>query len=206
MNLSSLFLPTIVLSLCCTGPARVAAQSPDTAALKSAAINDIQSKYSDYKAIALQIWKYAEVGYKEVKSSALLQKTLTDNGFTVKAGVAEIPTAFVASYGSGSPVIGILAEFDALPGLAQQSVPEKMPVEGQPAGHGCGHNLFGTASVAAGIEIKNLIAAGKLGGTIRVYGCPAEEGGDGKVYMVRAGLFNDVDIVIHWHPGDANSV
>ncbi len=196
-----LFVTLTLLSAPVTGKAQA-----DSVALKSAAISDIQSKYSDYKAIALQIWKYAEVGYKEVKSSALLQKTLTDNGFTVKPGVAEIPTAFVASYGSGSPVIGILAEFDALPGLSQQSVPEKMPVEGQPAGHGCGHNLFGTASVAAGIEIKNLIAAGKLSGTIRVYGCPAEEGGDGKVYMVRAGLFNDVDVVIHWHPGDANSV
>ena len=178
----------------------------DTAAIKSMALADIQSSYADYKKIALQIWDYAEVGYKEIKSSALLQKTLNDNGFTVKAGVAGIPTAFVATYGSGSPVIGILAEFDALPGLAQQAVPEKMVVEGKNAGHGCGHNLFGTASVAAGIEVKQLIAEKKLSGTIRVYGCPAEEGGSGKVYMVRAGLFNDVDVVIHWHPGDGNSV
>ena len=175
-------------------------------AAKKLAIADIQSKYDTYRSIALQIWDYAEVGYKEVKSSALLQKTLTDNGFTVKASVADIPTAFVASYGSGSPVIGILAEFDALPGLSQQAVPEKAPIEGQNAGHGCGHHLFGTASVAAGIEIKNLIALHKLHGTIRVYGCPAEEGGSGKVYMVRAGLFNDVDIVIHWHPGSDNAV
>jgi len=102
----------------------VYAQSAGTDA-KSQAITDIQSHYDEYKKIALQIWDYAEVGYKEVKSTALLQKTLRDNGFTVKAGVAEIPTAFVASYGSGSPVIGILAEFDALPGLAQQAVPEK---------------------------------------------------------------------------------
>ncbi|GGB13866.1 amidohydrolase [Puia dinghuensis] len=174
--------------------------------LKTRAMGDIQSRYDDYKKIALQIWDYAEVGYKEVKSSALLQKTLTDNGFNVQAGVADIPTAFVASYGSGSPVIGILAEFDALPGLAQQAVPEKTPIEGKAAGHGCGHHLFGTASVAAGIEIKKLIAEKKLTGTIRVYGCPAEEGGSGKVYMVRAGLFNDVDVVIHWHPGAENAV
>src|SRR5580692_2592992 len=194
-----------ILFILLAAPALLNAQ-PDNAALKATAITDIQSKYSDYKAIALQIWNYAEVGYKEVKSSALLQKTLSDNGFDVKPGVAEIPTAFVASYGSGSPVIGILAEFDALPGLSQQAVPEKAPIDGKNAGHGCGHNLFGTASVAAGIEIKNLIAAKKLQGTIRVYGCPAEEGGSGKVYMVRAGLFNDVDIVIHWHPGDENSV
>ncbi len=174
--------------------------------VKSQAMTEIAARYGDYKKIALQIWDYAEVGYKEVKSSALLQKTLADNGFTVKAGVAEIPTAFVATYGSGSPVIGILAEFDALPGLAQQAVPEKAPIEGKAAGHGCGHHLFGTASVAAGIEIKKLIAEKKLKGTIRVYGCPAEEGGSGKVYMVRAGLFNDVDVVIHWHPGADNSV
>jgi aminobenzoyl-glutamate utilization protein B len=188
-------------------PASFATPAPtaDTA-LKARAITDIQSHYDDYKKIALQIWDYAEVGYKEVKSSALLQKTLSDNGFTVKAGVADIPTAFVATYGSGSPVIGILAEFDALPGLAQQAVPEKTVIEGKNAGHGCGHHLFGTASVAAGIEIKKLIAEKKLSGTIRVYGCPAEEGGSGKVYMVRAGLFNDVDVVIHWHPGADNGV
>lgn len=183
---------------------RVDAQS-DTA-VKSQATAQIQSKYNDYKKIALQIWDYAEVGYKEVKSSALLQKTLADAGFSVKPGVADIPTAFVASYGSGSPVIGILAEFDALPGLSQQAIPEKAPIEGKAAGHGCGHHLFGTASVAAGIAIKELIAEKKLSGTIRVYGCPAEEGGSGKVYMVRAGLFNDVDIVIHWHPGAENAV
>src|SRR5882757_4246599 len=177
----------------------------DTAS-KAQALKDIQSHYDEYKKIALQIWDYAEVGYKEVKSSALLQKTLSASGFTVKAGVADIPTAFVAEYGSGSPVIGILAEFDALPGLAQQAVPEKATIEGKNAGHGCGHHLFGTASVAAGIEIKKLIEEKKLSGTIRVYGCPAEEGGSGKVYMVRAGLFRDVDIVIHWHPGAGNSV
>ncbi|RTL58292.1 MAG: amidohydrolase [Sphingobacteriales bacterium] len=175
-------------------------------ALKEQAKTDIQAKYNEYKDIALQIWNYAEVGYKEVKSSALLQKTLSDNGFNVQAGVAEIPTAFVATYGSGSPVIGILAEFDALPGLAQEAVPEKKTIEGKNAGHGCGHHLFGTASVAAGIELKKLIEAKKISGTIKVYGCPAEEGGSGKVYMVRAGLFDGVDAVIHWHPGNDNGI
>jgi len=173
--------------------------------LKNEAIRDLQSKYEDYRKIAFQIWDYAEVGYKEVKSSALHQKTLQEAGFTVQAGVADIPTAFVATYGSGKPVIGILAEFDALPGLSQTNAPEKQTA-GKNAGHGCGHHLFGTASVAAGIEIKKLMESGKLSGTIKVYGCPAEEGGSGKVYMVRAGLFNDVDVVIHWHPGDANGV
>ncbi|MBS1914846.1 MAG: amidohydrolase [Bacteroidetes bacterium] len=176
------------------------------ASLKTQAANDIQSQYDMYKSKALQIWSYAEVGYKEYKSSALLQQTLKDNGFTVEAGVAEIPTAFVATYGSGKPVIGILAEFDALPGLSQDSVAEKSPIAGMKAGHGCGHHLFGVASMAAGIELKKLIEAGKLKGTIKVYGCPAEEGGSGKVYMVRAGLFKGVDVVLHWHPGSENQV
>ena len=175
-------------------------------AVKTEAITDIQSKYDDYKKIALQIWDYAEVGYKEVKSSALHQKTLQDNGFSIQAGVADIPTAFVATYGSGKPVIGILAEFDALPGLSQEATAEKKPIAGKDAGHGCGHHLFGTASVAAGIEIKKLIEEKKFSGTIKVFGCPAEEGGSGKVYMVRAGLFNDVDVVVHWHPGADNEV
>lgn len=181
-------------------------QTKNTEVLKDQAIRDLQGKYDDYKKVALQIWNYAEVGYKEVKSSALHQKTLNDNGFTVEAGVADIPTAFVATYGSGKPVVGILAEFDALPGLAQNATPEKSAIEGQNAGHGCGHHLFGTASVATAIELKKLMTEGKLKGTIKLYGCPAEEGGSGKVYMVRAGLFNNVDVVIHWHPGNDNEV
>ena len=174
------------------------------AAIKTQALQDLQGRYADYRQVAQSIWGFAEVGYKEAKSSALLQKTLKDNGFTVQAGVADIPTAFVATYGSGKPVIGILAEFDALPGLAQQATTAKTPIAGQDAGHGCGHNLFGTASVATGIELKKLLKEGKLKGTIKVYGCPAEEGGSGKVYMVRAGLFDGVDAVVHWHPSNQN--
>lgn len=174
--------------------------------LKDVVITNLQSGFSFYKNIALQIWDYAELGYKEEKSSSLLQKTLVENGFNVKTAVAGIPTAFVASYGTGKPVIGILAEYDALPGLAQEAVPEKKSITGKNAGHGCGHHLFGTASVASAIEIKKLLEQKKLNGTIRLYGCPAEEGGSGKVYMVREGLFNDVDAVIHWHPDDKNYV
>lgn len=182
------------------------AAAPSNEPLKTAALQGLQDSYGQYKDIALQIWNNAELGYKEVKSSALLQETLRKEGFTVEAGVADIPTAFVATYGSGQPVIGILAEFDALPGLAQQAVPEKKGIAGQAGGHGCGHHLFGAASVAAGVSIKKLIEEKKLTGTIKVYGCPAEEGGSGKVYMVRAGLFNNVDVAIHWHPGDGNGV
>ena len=182
---------------------------PNAAAVnanKEATINALNANYEADKKTALQIWDFAEVGYKENKSSALHIQHLKDAGFTVETGVAGIPTAFVATYGSGSPAIGILAEYDALPGLAQNAVPEKSIIAGKNAGHGCGHHLFGTASVSAGIAIKELIASGKLKGTIKVYGCPAEEGGSGKVFMVRAGVFNDLDAVIHWHPDDANAV
>ncbi len=197
---------TLLTASLCMALIVLHAQKATTSTLKEEAMKSIDVKYDAYKKIALQIWGYAEVGYKEQKSSSLLQQTLQSNGFTVQAGVAGMPTAFVASYGSGKPVIAILAEYDALPGLSQDAVPEKKPVAGIDAGHGCGHNLFGTASVAAGIEIKKMMEAKKLTGTIRVYGCPAEEGGSGKVYMVRAGLFTDVDVAVHWHPADANSV
>ncbi len=175
-------------------------------ALKNETATQIQLGYDGYKKIEQSIWDYAEVGYQEVKSSALLQTTLKENGFAVESGVAGIPTAFVATYGSGSPVIGILGEFDALPGLSQDSSSKKTPLANKTAGHACGHHLFGTGSVASGIAVKKLIESGKLKGTIKVYGCPAEEGGSGKVYMVREGLFNGVDVVIHWHPGDNNSI
>ena len=191
--------------LAATSATPAATAEAPVAALKTQALQDLQTHYAEYQQIGQRIWGFAEMGYKETKSSALLQEMLRKNGFEVQAGVADIPTAFVATYGSGKPVIGILAEYDALPGLAQQAVAEKSPIAGQNAGHGCGHNLFGTASVAAGIEIKKLLKEGKLHGTVKVYGCPAEEGGSGKVYLVRAGLFNDVDAVLHWHPASENA-
>lgn len=198
---------TALLALCSLTLSGIHAQKAiPVAGIKTEAIQQLDGKYDSYKNLAHQIWGFAEVGYKEVKSTQLLQQTLKDNGFSVEAGVGEMPTAFVASYGSGKPVIAILAEYDALPGLSQDADPEKKPVAGLNSGHGCGHHLFGTASVAAGIEIKKLIEAKKLKGTVRVYGCPAEEGGSGKVYMVRAGLFKDVDVAVHWHPDDENSV
>jgi aminobenzoyl-glutamate utilization protein B len=136
----------------------------------------------------------------------LLQNTLKANGFTVQAGVAGLPTAFVASYGSGSPVIAILAEYDALPGISQDNSPTKTVITNKNSAHACGHHLFGTGSIAAGIAIKKLLETGKIKGTIKVFGCPAEEGGSGKVYMVREGLFTNVDIVLHWHAWDNNQV
>ena len=157
-----------------------------------------------YANIALTIWDYAEMGYQEEKSSALLQKTLADKGFTIKKGVAGIPTAFIAEYNNGGPVVAILGEYDALPGLSQKAETYKVS-NGKRAGHACGHHLFGTASAAAAISLKNYVKKNKIKGTVRFYGCPAEEGGSGKVYMTRAGLFDDVDIALHWHAGSGNS-
>ncbi|MEJ7739429.1 MAG: amidohydrolase [Chitinophagaceae bacterium] len=172
---------------------------------KEKIIASLESQQATYADIAKKIWEYAEVGYQEQKSSALLQEQLKKAGFEIASGVAEIPTAFTATFGSGKPVIGILAEFDALPGLSQAAVPEKKAVVAEGAGHGCGHNLFGAGSTAAAIAIKNWLKTSGTKGTIRLYGTPAEEGGSGKVYMVREGLFKDVDVVLHWHPGDRNS-
>ena len=134
----------------------------------------------------------------------LLQETLKQAGFTIQPGVAGIPTAFIATYGSGGPVIGILGEYDALPGLSQDSIPTKRSI-GSMAGHACGHHLFGTGSVAAAIAVKDWLKETGQKGTIQFFGCPAEEGGSGKVYMVREGLFNQVDVVLHWHPNDMNA-
>jgi aminobenzoyl-glutamate utilization protein B len=196
----------LFIALCYSGIAqkKIAPNSIDL--LKDQTSLSIQSNYELYKKVALTIWNYAESGFKENKSSTLLQNTLRENGFTVEAGVAGMPTAFVASYGSGKPVIAILAEFDALPGLSQDSTSSKSPIADKINGHACGHHLFGAGSVASAIAIKTLLKDGKIKGTIKVLGSPAEEGGGGKVYMVREGLLNDVDVAIHWHPSSRNAV
>ncbi len=156
--------------------------------------------------LSRRIWEFAEVGYKENNSSSLLKAELRAAGFQIQENVAEIPTAFVATFGQGKPVIGILGEYDALPGLSQVAfIAEKRArVAGGP-GHGCGHNLFGTASAFAAIMLKDYLAEKKISGTIKFFGTPAEEGGSGKVFMARAGVFNDLDVALAWHPGDANS-
>ena len=164
-------------------------------------IDDNADRFSE---VAQQIWDYAEVGYQEQQSSSLLQRLLSDGGFRVETGVAGMPTAFVAEWGEGGPVIGILGEFDALPGINQDRVPERQPIEGKGAGHACGHHMFGTASAAAALAVRQWLEESGQPGRVRFYGTPAEEGGAGKVYMVREGLFEDVDAVLHWHPGDRN--
>ena len=164
----------------------------------------INKHQSQFENIAMQIWDLAEVGYQEYKSSKLLQDALEDHGFKIQNNVANIPTAFIAEYGSGKPVIAILGEFDALPGVAQSASPFKESYKDNQAGHACGHHLFGSGSAWSSVVIKEWLIANKIRGTIRFYGTPAEEGGSGKVYMARAGLFNDVDIALHWHPGSVS--
>lgn len=185
------------------GPTLAAPLTPADRSQLVGAVDAYTPKMND---AALKLWNYAELGYLETKSTAVLQDQLKAAGFTVKAGVAGEPTGFVASFKNGAgPVIAILAEFDALPGLSQAAAPAKQPVPGQDNGHGCGHNLFGAASVASAVALKSWMIQNKVQGEIRVYGTPAEEGGSGKVYMVRDGLFDDVDVTLHWHPGNTNS-
>ncbi|MDR0844718.1 MAG: amidohydrolase, partial [Tannerella sp.] len=174
--------------------------------LDNTAVEYLDKSVGIYDKLQKAIWSTPELGFLEVKSSGLLQEHLKANGFTVEANVAGMPTGFVATYGSGSPVIGILAEFDALPGLSQDTVPYQKPVVEGGNGHACGHNTFGVGSVAGAIAIKEWLDANQHTGTVKVFGTPAEEGGGGKVYMVREGLFNGTDVVLDWHPATVNAV
>ena len=161
----------------------------------------IESNRSMFIELSNEVWGHAELGYKEFESSKALEDAFEEAGFKLERGVAEIPTAFVASYGNGDgPVIGILGEFDALPGLSQDCVPYRKPLKSGAPGHGCGHNLLGVAGLAAVMAIKQAIDAGEVRGTIKYYGCPAEEGGAGKAFMANAGVFSDTDICLTWHP------
>lgn len=171
---------------------------------------DIGLKYLDasfktYDTIQKKVHSYAEPGYQEYRSSALLAAHLEENGFTIERGVADIPTAFVATFGKGRPVIGFLAEYDALPGLAQDTVGFRKPIEGNGYGHGCGHNMLGTGTVAAAVAISKWLAEGHEG-TVKLFGCPAEEGGGGKNYMAADGVFSGLDAVFAWHPMAQNRV
>ena len=155
--------------------------------------------------MALKIWSWAEVGYQEKRSAALLADVMEAGGFKVERGVAGIPTSFIATIGTGQPVIAILGEYDALPGLSQQAIPVQRPAAEITAGHGCGHHLFGVASAQASLAIGRQIRDGTLKGTLKFFGCPAEEGGSAKAFMVRAHLFDGCDAVLHWHPSSQNS-
>ncbi len=168
-----------------------------------AGIQWLETHFHLLDSVSKAIHAFAEPGYQEYKSSALLISVLEENGFRVEKGVAGIPTTFVATYGEGKPVIGILAEYDALPGLSQAAVPYRQPVVEDGYGHGCGHNLLGTGSLAAAIAISKWLEQGHPG-TVKLFGCPAEEGGGAKNYMVRDGVFDGLDAAFIWHPDAKN--
>jgi len=168
---------------------------------KQAVVGSVERHAEDYIRLGDQIWALAETAFEETESARLLADYAEAQGFRVERGVAEMPTAFVASYGSGKPIIGVLGEFDALAGISQKAQPTKEPLHEGAAGHGCGHNLFGVGSLGAAVAIKELIERGELQGTVRFYGTPAEERFFGKLWMARAGLFDDLDVCLDWHPG-----
>ncbi|MEO5888671.1 MAG: amidohydrolase [Ferruginibacter sp.] len=167
---------------------------------KTAVLASVEKHQQELIKLSDQVWGFAEIAMKETRSAKVLADYAEAQGFKVTRGVADIPTAFIAEYGSGKPIIGILGEFDALPGLSQKAQATRDPLVAGAPGHGCGHNMFGAGSLGAALSIKELIAAGKLKGTIRFYGTPAEEDLAGKVYMARAGLFDDLDVCLDWHP------
>jgi aminobenzoyl-glutamate utilization protein B len=171
-------------------------------AAKAAVIRAIDRHQSELISLSDQVWAFAETALREHRSAKLLADYADKQGFRVERGIAGMPTAFVASYGKGRPVIGIMGEYDALPGLSQKAEPRKAPLVEGAGGHGCGHNMFGAASLGAALAIKEQIESGALEGTIRFYGTPAEEDVGGKTYMARDGVFNDVDVMLAWHPGD----
>ncbi|NKI32069.1 amidohydrolase [Croceivirga thetidis] len=193
--MKKLLLPTFFCLLCFNLGAQKMGKN------KKAVVNAIEKHKENLIKLSDSIWEYAEIAFEESKSAEVLASYAERNGLNVTRGVAEIPTAFTATYGSGKPVISILGEFDALPGLSQKTMPTKNPmVEGAP-GHGCGHNMFGAASLGAAIAIKEQIEAGNLKGTVKFLGTPAEEKYFAKVWMVEAGLWDDVDVNVSWHPG-----
>ena len=200
-------LTALVLAASVWGAPLAAAPAKGKPALqkkKDEIVASIERHRAELVSLSDQVWGFAETALRETRSAKVLADYAEQQGFKVERGVAGLPTAFVASFGQGRPVIGIMGEYDALPGLSQKAVPTReVFTEGAP-GHGCGHNLFGAASLGAAVAIKEAIAAGTLAGTIRFYGTPAEEAVGGKVYMLRAGLFKDVDVALAWHPDSEN--
>ncbi len=188
----------LVISLVVTNAGAQESQLPRP---KATAMAWVDANQATLKQVSDDLWTFSEVGLREFKSNERLTKLLEGQGFKIERGVAGMPTAFVASYGSGGPVIGFLAEYDALSGVSQEAVPERKPRQAPDAGQACGHNLYGTASVAAAIATKEAMARNGLAGTVRLYGTPAEETLIGKIFMFRAGVFNDLDAAFSWHPG-----
>ena len=176
-------------------------------ALKQEALRETEAFRLVINEMAIELWNHSETALKESRSAELLIHRLRAAGFTIEEGVADMPTAFVATYGSGSPVIGILAEYDALPGVGNEPVPERRArADGVTSGHGCGHNLFGAASVGGALALRNVMKENKIKGTVKLFGTPAEETVVGKVYMAKVGVFDGLDAVIDWHPSTETKV
>ena len=170
---------------------------------KQAALDELQGLEKKTQELSMELWEYSEIALREERSAELLANYLEGEGFELERGVAGMPTAFVASWGNSRPIIGILAEYDALPGVGNAAVPERSAREdGVTSGQGCGHNLFGAASATAAVAIKRTMEAAGISGTVRFFGTPAEETVVGKVFMARDGLFDDMDAVLDWHPSD----
>lgn len=173
---------------------------------KTIILNHINQQDEKLSYIAKEIWDNPQIALQEEFASALLAKELEADGFSIEWGVGQMPTAFIATWGEGSPIIGFLGEYDALPGLSQNLCASKDPIETGGPGHGCGHNLFGTACMGSAMALKAAMGQNNIKGTLRFYGCPAEETLVGKTFMARAGAFDDLDAAISWHPGSSNIV
>ncbi len=197
---------TLAIAIVFLLTASLHAADKNLSALQKEMVQYLDSKRTELIQVNQDIWNFAELGLQEVRSAARLTGVLKKAGFKVKLGVSDMPTAFVAEYGSGKPVIGILAEYDALPELSQQATGVRRAVAGRKNGHGCGHSALGTSAIGAALAVKHVYDKHKLQGTIRVYGTPAEETVIGKVYMTLDGQFKDLDACLHWHPGTKNHV
>ncbi len=199
--------PAILLLIMFFQSASITVQADDSVrALKEAAVASIDRQENDLIAMSNKIWAYAETAFGETQSSEVLASYAEQQGFQVQRGVAGMPTAFIASYGEGRPIIGVVGEFDALPRLSQTATPDKHEHVAGAAGHGCGHNLYGSASLGAATAIKQFMIEGNIQGTLRFYGTPAEEAIGGKTYMAREGLFDDLDVVLSWHPSSSSKM
>ena len=195
-----------LLLTCLAAPPLAADDPPPLGAAQQTAVAAVEARRDEIQEVNRAIWEFAEVGLEERKSSALLAEKLQAAGFRVRTGIADMPTAFVAEYGEGAPVVGILAEYDALPGLSQKAVPFRDPIQEGAAGHGCGHSGLGAGALGAALAVREAMERHDLKGTIRLYGTPAEETLIGKVYMQLGGVFDDLDVCLHWHPGSKNDV
>ena len=197
-----LLTTTILVALSAQG----AADDDSKIALKEAAVSSVERQSGALVELSDQIWAHAEIALHETQSGRALADYAERQGFTVERNIAGMPMAFIASYGKGKPIIGVLGEYDALPGLSQAAAPDRDVLVDGAAGHGCGHNLFGVGSLGAATAIKELMETGAIKGTVRYYGTPAEESIGGKIYMAREGLFDDLDIALSWHPSSRNKM